>query len=381
MSNIEDKSEVLILIVDDVPKNIQLLGKLLSNEGYKIAAVSNGNQVLKSAEKYRPDLILLDVMMPGKDGFEVCEELKAHPDLKGIPVIFLSAKAEQENIVDGLKLGGADYITKPFNSEELLVRVETHVSLKKSRDRIEQQNEELKRLNSAKDKIYSVIGHDLRGPIGGINSFVELIHYDLDEGASKEEIKEKLEILQQTSSNAWNLLHNLLSWARVQTGDMRLRLDEFDVSEKIHEVISLLSLSAERKGVELRFDYEDECEQYGDALVISTILRNLLSNAIKFSENGDTIEVLLEAGSDTWSISIEDEGKGMSPEVVGQLFDSEEHPSKYGTENEKGSGFGLLLCQKLATLHRGKIHVQSTVGEGSVFTLEVPIEVESLAVA
>lgn len=149
-----------ILIADDVPRNLQLLGNLLTKEGYKIAAVTKGEQVVPSVEKFDPDLILLDVMMPDKNGFEVCKELQARPEYADIPIIFLTGKAEQEDVIEGLKIGGSDYITKPFNSQELLIRVKTHVELKQSKDRISLQNEQLERVNATKDTLYSVIGHD-----------------------------------------------------------------------------------------------------------------------------------------------------------------------------------------------------------------------------
>ncbi len=133
------EQDFVILIVDDIAKNIQLLGKILDNQGYGVVAVTQGDQVLKAARKHDPDLILLDIMMPEKSGFEVCEELKADEDLAEIPVIFLTARSDEEDIIKGLNLGGADYVTKPFNSGELLARIETHLSLKNARDRIIRQ--------------------------------------------------------------------------------------------------------------------------------------------------------------------------------------------------------------------------------------------------
>lgn len=365
-----------VLIVDDIPKNLQLLAKLLDEEGYNIAAVNKGTQVILSAKKFRPDLILLDVMMPDKNGFEVCRELKKEPDLKSIPVVFLTGKAEQKDIVEGLRIGGADYVTKPFNSEELLARVETHVLLKRSKDKILEQNEHLLSLNKTKDKIYSVIGHDLRGPINAITGFSELLLLHFENHSEDDSVIKKLRIIRQSTLNVSRLLNNLLSWARTQTGDLSLLIKEFSVEEVVQKTIDLLSLAATGKGIEIYFDPAPFPEVRGDEQMIATIVRNFLSNAIKFCNAGDRIELILQQDSGSWSISVKDEGAGMPEEIRQKLFNADMHPSTTGTAHEKGTGLGLMLCKKLAEMHGGSILVESRPGEGSVFTLRVPFEIE-----
>lgn len=365
-----------VLIVDDIPKNLQLLAKLLDEEGYNIAAVNKGTQVILSAKKFRPDLILLDVMMPDKNGFEVCRELKKEPDLKSIPVVFLTGKAEQKDIVEGLRIGGADYVTKPFNSEELLARVETHVLLKRSKDKILEQNEHLLSLNKTKDKIYSVIGHDLRGPINAITGFSELLLLHFENHSEDDSVIKKLRIIRQSTLNVSRLLNNLLSWARTQTGDLSLLIKEFSVEEVVQKTIDLLSLAATGKGIEIYFDPAPFPEVRGDEQMIATIVRNFLSNAIKFCNAGDRIELILQQDSGSWSISVKDEGAGMPEEIQKKLFNADVHPSTTGTAHEKGTGLGLMLCKKLAEMHGGSILVESRPGEGSVFTLRVPFEIE-----
>lgn len=365
-----------VLIVDDIPKNLQLLAKLLDEEGYNIAAVNKGTQVILSAKKFRPDLILLDVMMPDKNGFEVCRELKKEPDLKSIPVVFLTGKAEQKDIVEGLRIGGADYVTKPFNSEELLARVETHVLLKRSKDKILEQNEHLLSLNKTKDKIYSVIGHDLRGPINAITGFSELLLLHFENHSEDDSVIKKLRIIRQSTLNVSRLLNNLLSWARTQTGDLSLLIKEFSVEEVVKKTIDLLSLAATGKGIEIYFDPAPFPEVRGDEQMIATIVRNFLSNAIKFCNAGDRIELILQQDSGSWSISVKDEGAGMPEEIRQKLFNADMHPSTTGTAHEKGTGLGLMLCKKLAEMHGGSILVESRPGEGSVFTLRVPFEIE-----
>lgn len=359
-----------VLIVDDIAKNLQLLGTTLREAGYKVAAVSKPEQVLDSALKYRPDLILLDVMMPGKSGFEVCEELKAHSELKHIPVIFLTAKVEQESIVKGLGLGGSDYVTKPFNTQELLARVDTHVSLKLSKDQLKEQNQKLEELSLMKDRIYSVIGHDLRGPVNGISGVINMLLSDLD-NMDGEKLKKFLTLVNQSSSNLWNLLTDLLSWARVQSKEMRVNKNDFYLLSAIEEDIKMMAFTAEKKQININIYPEVDVEVHADKTFVRTIVRNFLSNALKFSDKkGSCIDIHIEVEGGL-HISVKDYGIGMTEEVKSRLFKMA-HPKSESKMNVNGAGFGLLLCNELAKLHGGSIQVESKEGEGSTFSLVIP---------
>lgn len=364
------KEKGFILIVDDIPKNLQLLGNTLRDEGYKIAAVSKPEQVVNSVRKYQPDLILLDVMMPGKNGFEVCEELKADPELNHIPVIFLTAKVEQESVVKGLNLGGADYVTKPFNNQELLARVDTQITLKLSKDKLKEQNEKLNELGLMKDRIYSVIGHDLRGPVNGISGVINMLLTDLEE-TEPERLRKLLTLINESSTNLWNLLTDLLSWARVQSKEMKVNPSDFSLIKAIQEDVKMMEFVAEKKGVTIHIHPQEDFEVNADKSFIRTIIRNFLTNAIKFSDKkGSSIEINIEAEQNL-KISVKDYGIGMSEEIQGRLFKMV-HPKNETSMNKNGAGFGLLLCNELAKLHGGKILVESEEGAGSTFTLVIP---------
>lgn len=359
-----------ILIVDDIPKNLQLLGSTLRDQGYKIAAVSKSEQVLDSARKYQPDLILLDVMMPGKNGFEVCEDLKEDPELNHIPVIFLTAKVEQESIIKGLSLGGADYVTKPFNNQELLARVDTHISLKQSKDQLKEQNQKLEELSLMKDRIYSVIGHDLRGPVNGISGVINMLLNDL-ENTDPQKLKRFLTLINESSTNLWNLLTDLLSWARVQSKELKVNRSNFYLLRAIEDDAKAMKLIADKKAIKIRIHPEEDFEINADKSFIRTIIRNFLSNALKFSDkNGSTIDINIEF-NENLKISVKDHGIGMSEQVKERLFKME-HPKDESSMNINGAGFGLLLCNELAKLHGGSISVDSKEGSGSTFTLMIP---------
>jgi two-component system sensor histidine kinase/response regulator len=364
-------ADFLILIVDDVPKNIQLLGKILDNKGYQIVAVTKGDQVVKAAKKHTPDLILLDIMMPEKSGFEVCKELKADDELSEIPVIFLTARSEEEDIIKGLKLGGADYVTKPFNSGELLARIDTHLSLKEARDRIVQQQQELQELSETKDKLYSIIAHDLKGALFGITGIANILQSELEDLEAEEEIKDNIALIHQSAHSANQILENLLMWTRMQTDLLDLDPTEFSLTECIEESNGLYEVKARKKQVQIEFESENTMI-YADEQMISTVFRNLISNAIKFSDIGGCIFIEIDSTDDAREVVVRDEGVGMSEEVQQNIFNPEDRPEREGTENEKGTGLGLLLCKEFVNMHNGEISVESEPDKGSEFRVILP---------
>ncbi|GAA5520765.1 sensor histidine kinase RcsC [Fodinibius salicampi] len=322
--DIEEK-DFLILIVDDIAKNIQLLGKVLDNQGYGVVAVTDSDRVLQTAKKHEPDLILLDIMMPGKSGYEVCEELKSDQELSDIPIIFLTARSEEEDVIKGLNLGGSDYVTKPFNSGELLARIKTHLSLKRARDQVIQQQQKLQELTKTKEKLYSIIAHDLKGALFGISGLAEVLQSDLDEQDVDKQIVEHIALIHQSAHSANQILENLLSWTRMQGGEMDMDPKEFSLYSCIEDCIDLYQIQAKKKQVDLHFEGEDAM-LYADQQMISTIFRNLISNAIKFSENGDRIFIEIDSNSDVRKVMVKDEGLGMPEDVRENIFNPQDRP-------------------------------------------------------
>lgn len=369
------RNDSLILIVDDVAKNIQLLGKILDNNGYGVVAVTSGDQVIKAARKHHPDLVLLDIMMPEKSGYKVCEELKADAGLSEIPVIFLTARSEDEDIVRGLNLGGADYITKPFNSGELLARINTHLSLKKARDQIIRQKEELEQLTATKEKLYSIIAHDLRGALSGISTLLEFVAEEITDQPVDDEIKKNIMLISNSATSATQILVNLLFWTRLQTGTLELSREEFSLFEVIQDSIRLYQTLADRKQVVMHVETDNKMEKVvADKQMISTVIRNLLSNALKFSDKGDHVILRVTKNDSGIQLAVIDEGKGMEEEVKRKVFDPENRPKSKGTNNEGGSGLGLLLFKEFVEAHNGDIRVKSEPNKGSEFSFTLPPE-------
>ena len=354
-----------ILIVDDIPANLKVLGDILKEEGYKVRPVPNGALALQVAEKERPDLILLDIMMPDMDGYEVCRRLKENKLLHDIPVIFISALSETNDVVKALKYGGVDYITKPFRAEEISARVKTHIKLRR-------QSIELQELNVTKDRFFSIIAHDLRGPMGGFMGLTDLLTEELN-NMSMAEIQEFLGSMRDSATNLFKLLENLLQWARVQQGGIILSRERILFRQIITESLEMIQESAKKKGITIVCDISDQLEVFADSNLIQTVIRNIVSNAVKFSTRGGTVNITAKTTEDeSVEISVKDMGIGMNQNMVESLFRLDVKNGRPGTEGEQSTGLGLLLCKEFIEKHGGNISVESEVGKGSVFTFNIP---------
>jgi CheY-like chemotaxis protein len=342
------------------------LGDILITEGYKIRQVTSGTQALKVAEKEKPDLILLDIMMPGMDGFEVCRQLKQNPGLKDIPVIFISALNDTGHIVEALTVGGVDYINKPFQAQEVLARVRTHLKLRC-------QSKELLELNASKDKFFSIIAHDLRGPLSGIMGLTELMA-DKNQYYTDNEKDELMVDLSHSARNTFNLLENLLEWSQMDRGVTDFKPQKLNLADVVLDCINILSESAREKRIALTVVVPNELEVFADKNMLQTVIRNLLSNAIKFTpkEGNVTISAKVSEGNRT-VISVRDTGIGMKEELRKNLFRIDVNTKRPGTEGELSTGLGLLLCKEFVEKQGGEICVESVPDHGSVFSFTVPI--------
>lgn len=369
-----DHSLYTILIVDDVVSNVLLLKVLLSKENYKILTASGGREALALAAEKRPHLILLDVMMPEITGFEVAALLKENPDTTNIPIIFLTALNSTEDIVKGFHAGANDFITKPFNKEELLVRVNHQISLVAAKQLILQKTEELRRTIAGRDKLYSVIAHDLRSPLASIKMVLNMLVMTLPKETIGNEMYQMLEMANHSTEDVFSLLDNLLKWTKSQVGKLNVVYMDFDIHEVIDGIIEVFSLVSASKNIQLINNSQTAIKVHGDIDMLKTILRNLLSNALKFSYDGSQILIDTKVQDGMAVVSVKDSGKGMSIEDQSKLLKTETHFSSYGTNNEEGSGLGLLLCQDFANKNGGRLWFESEEGKGSTFYFSVPLK-------
>lgn len=360
------KKKPLILIVDDIEANVQLLATMLAENGFDLGVAYSGKEALDSISAYKPDLILLDIMMPEMDGFQVAKILKGNLATKDIPIIFLTAKADINDITKGFEIGANDYITKPFQSQELLARVNTHLRLKFTM-------EELVKMNNIRNKFFSIIAHDLKNPFSGILGLAEMLAEDTDK-LSPEEIRQTGVVMYKSAKVLYELLENLLEWSRSQLGTIEFRQHPLSVNEYIEKAIQIYKLKAEQKGVNLRSFLNNEMFVYADNFMLNTILRNLIGNAIKFTPSGGIILVGATncENEDFIKFFVRDNGIGIPEEGKQKLFRMDVKYVRTGTNDEVGTGLGLILVKELVEKHGGQIWFESEVGQGTTFYFTLP---------
>lgn len=367
-------SEYKILIVDDVMSNVLLLKVLLTNEKFAIATASNGRQALEQVEKENPDLVLLDVMMPDMSGFEVAQHLKSNPNTADIPIIFLTALNSTADIVKGFQVGANDFISKPFNKEELIIRVTHQISLVAAKRLILSKTEELQRTIAGRDKLYSVIAHDLRSPMGSIKMVLNMLILNLPSEKIGAEMYELLTMANQTTEDVFSLLDNLLKWTKSQIGKLNVVYQDVDLVEVTDGVIEIFSMVASLKKIRIREMKPEKMMVNADIDMLKTVVRNLLSNAIKFSKENSEVLVKMEEVDGMAVVSVQDHGCGISEEGQKKLLHTDTHFSTFGTNNEEGSGLGLLLCKDFVVKNGGKQWFTSKEGEGSIFSFSIPVK-------
>ncbi len=371
MNRSPDSSEKkgLILLVDDVPENIRLLGMILKKEGYALAFSENGKEMEDTLKRMLPDMILLDIMLPDADGITLCENLKKEDRTAGIPVIFLTAKSAGKDKIRGFRAGAVDYITKPFEESEVLARVHAHMQLQKSKDMIFNYCRELERSNRTKDKLFSVIGHDLRGSFAGMHSFIRLMKKNAADEIKREKYIRNAE---ESLSNTLELLDNLLKWARTQRDDISYSPVMLDIRKIIDKCIALSEDAAKEKEIRLYARISEAVSVFADKDMLMTIMRNLISNAIKFTPLQGEIRITAVSRKKYSEISVRDSGIGIGKAEMEKLFSADHSIVRRGTQGEKGSGLGLILIKEFVEKNRGNIRVESESGKGSCFIVTLP---------
>lgn len=347
-----------LMIVDDQQQNLQLVASIFQDI-YNLIIATDGKKALEILKSKKPDLILLDIMMPDLDGYEVCKVIKGNPETNQIPVIFLTAKKDEDSISRGFECGAVDYVTKPFNSREVIARVKTHIALKVHSD--------------TKDKTFSIIAHDLKNILGGIIGVGSLLQGDL--GKYSESDFKRMGSIVHASANAAHLaLENLVVWSKTQLGLLMPQKTLVEINQVVRSIIEQIRLLAENKNISLDIIEEESYRIKVDVTMIEIVIRNILTNAIKYSHNYGSVKIFFENTDENLTIMITDDGVGISEEDIKVLFDKHASISKPGTKNEKGTGLGLQLCMNLVNMNGGEITVHSQLGVGSTFIVSLPKE-------
>lgn len=430
-----DRKETNILIVDDEPANIKVLMSVLTEEGYEVRVALGGRLAISSTRKRVPDLILLDVRMQDMDGFEVCQRLKADKRVASVPIIFISALGETQDIVQGLRLGGADFITKPFRMDEVLARVETHLSiqalqrrLKKSNEQLQTEIEErrkvennLQHLNAqleqrvaerttrlhnqtidlmkakeaaeaatiAKSKFLSNLSHELRTPLNPILGYAQILKTNKN---LTDEQKEQLQIICDSGMHLTSLISDMLELVRIDTHPEVVECRAFNLPELLQGLIRDAQKKAQKKNIDVRYEHTGTIPEIvcGDGHMLHHALLHLLDNAVKFTDTGNVTlrlcasQIPQSEGKQAFRFEVRDTGVGIPEHIMDDIF----NPFFQGEMEGRlidGTGLGLTLCHRLVDLMGGSISVQSPYPKerkieghapGSLFTVEIDFETE-----
>lgn len=354
-----------ILVVDDQESNLRLLGGMLSQLGYEIVAVTDGEQAIERLTERVADLVLLDVLMPGLDGFEVCRRIRARPELGDIPIVFLSAADDKTFIVRALEAGAVDYVTKPFNKAELISRVRTHLALKQARDRLRQLAED-------KDELLGILAHDLKNHLGGMQMSAQLLNERLS-ATEDYRLKRIAANILHSSEQMFSFVKEFLANSAADRG-APLKSEPASLAESAHAAVQRYGEAAHRKSITFFEDYAPDAPLVqADHAALDQVIDNLVSNAVKFSPEGKGIYITVGSAPDgRVEFSVRDQGPGCTEEDRAQMFLRYRRLSARPTAGEPSTGLGLSIAKRHANAMQGDLHCESESGNGATFILRLP---------
>jgi two-component system, sensor histidine kinase and response regulator len=309
--------------------------------------------------------------MPEINGFELCSIIKKDPQLADIPIIFLTALSDIENILKGFAVGGVDYITKPFREAELTVRVKNHLDLARARKQILRTSQELRALNNTNNQVMSLIGHDMRTPMASMGMLLSSLS-NLDFSKNEEYLRKNLKLMESLVNETSQMFDNLLQWSRMQMGRINCAPTPMDIVETIQLTLELYTIITQQKNISLTTNMPKHGIVFADEDMVKTVIRNLLSNAIKFTAANGHITISVTVGETDCCVAIADNGRGLTDEWIARIFSDTEYQSSTGTQGERGSGLGLKICKNFIAQNHGQLWVESELNKGSVFYFTLP---------
>ncbi len=358
-----------ILVVDDTPENLTLLVGMLKEQGYRVRPVPSGALALQAAAAEPPDIILLDISMPEMDGYEVCKRLKADPRLKDIPVLFLTARTDIEDKVRSFEVGGVDYVTKPFQFQEVDARVKTHLELRRQKREIERNYEKLAELLALRDSLVHMLVHDLRSPLSALVGFLGFLKdaeekFDPDQ---REDIEESL----KAAKRIILMVNGVLDVNKLEAGKMTIHPVSCDVLGLGREVVA--SLESLTEGRTLAFSPTGELNGWLDRGLLFRVLQNLIANALKFApKTGGRVELHIKSTGDGTRFEVVDNGPGVPAEYQDRIFEKFGQVEGGGRSRMFSTGLGLTFCKMAVEAHGGRIGMVSKDGKGSTFWFTLP---------
>ncbi len=378
-----------VLVVDDEPRNLEVLTHILSAPGFHVVTAEDGEEALVKAHAEAPDVILLDVVMPQMDGFEVCRRLKADPATLYTPVALITALRGVRERTRGAEAGADEFISKPFDSVELLTRVKSLARIKRLYDQLRTTNHdleqrvaertaelqralrELRELDRLKSEFIANVSHELRTPLLHVKGTVTLLA-DGALGALTPEQARGLQVAEEAAEQLERVVEDIIDFNEVH--GRPLDLEPVPVSEVCQSAAQTLLPRAQRLSLTVRVSVPPELPPVrADAAALTRVLRHLLDNAIKFSPANGLVQVLAERRDDRIRISVKDQGAGIAPDEQERIFTLFYQSDGSTTRRAGGMGLGLALVRKLLAAHGARVHLDSSPGQGSTFYFELPI--------
>ncbi|MBK8394193.1 MAG: hybrid sensor histidine kinase/response regulator [Leptospiraceae bacterium] len=363
------QNKPLVLIVDDTEYNIILLKQILLNEGYRVLSAMSGKDCLKILETEIPDIILLDVIMPEMNGFDIADRIKSNEKINSIPIIFLSAVSDYETKLKGLGKGAVDYITKPYDDREVIARIQLQLRIKElEKERLE-HIKKLEFLDREKDNLLQIIAHDMRSPLTSIMLMAEFLMIQENE-IDKEKLSKYSNTIFNSSKKILKLINQLMKSTKVESA--KIDITQFDLVKSISHSTDLVTRLLEKKNIHLDINtFASEIFVKLDESKLDQILNNIIYNAIKFTNQNGFIKIAVDRDSNTSSlhIAIEDNGIGMPNNIKETVFSKKLVNHREGTNGEDGTGLGLSITKNLVTLLEGDIRIESEENKGTTIHL------------
>jgi two-component system, sensor histidine kinase and response regulator len=354
----------VVLVVDDVDRNLKSIGSILSDQRYEVLFAKSGREALDQIAIRLPDLVLLDLMMPGMDGLEVCQRLKTNPLTMDIPVIFLTAAHEMELAVKALEQGAVDFVTKPFHAPELLARVRTQVELKHTRD-------ELHKIIAEKNDLMGAVAHDLKNPLGALRFSALMLRDPLPPATHRELVDGLIE----SCDGMLAFIQERLERSASESQAGKLKIEPIGLEEVLTRIVqqNLPAAHAKQSVIDLAVPKDAPATVLADYYGLCQVLDNLVSNALKFSPSGSrvTLQVEQPPGEQDLIVSVADEGPGLTDEDRTHLFEPYRRLSAKPTAGESSTGLGLTIARRLMERMGGTVGCDSTPGRGARFWIRI----------
>jgi signal transduction histidine kinase len=385
-SSPDDTTVDKILVVDDNEDLVEMLSAVLSLEGYHPVPAYNGHEAIEAMKEHQPHLVLLDRALPDLDGLEVCERIKALDPMRFLPVIMVTAKAHRDDKLDGLAKGVDDYVTKPFDMDELVAKVRVMLRIKTIEDKLRQRTDELAQLHAAaqqmvvrlteldtlKSQFIATASHELRTPLSIIKGFTNLLIRSQDFGFDRPTELQYLRLIDSQVNALTSLVDDMLSASRIESGRVRLQRERVELRSMVQRVLHTFVVAAAERHIDIGIEVAEDAIVYGDPQHAEQIFVNLVSNAIKYSFDGSRVRVSVVNGLEFVTVSVSDEGVGIAPEQMEQLFTKFTRLENPRSVEAGGTGLGLFIARNWVEANGGRIWAESEPGTGSTFFFTLP---------